>query len=168
MNGMPFRLRALVHSSDERSSTKAYLLFTRQVTTGLPGPVVRFTCCFLVSTKRARRERTRRRHVVSEINAHTTVGQRMRALRAKTRYERDLAEVIVPGQRRRVPVSLSVCLSVCLSAYTKPPRRARCARRYPSYLLPSSNTPPKLGVTEEAEPWKGRIGTLRHKRTRDG
>ena len=114
MNGMPFRLRALVHSSDERSSTKAYLLFTRQVTTGLPGPVVRFTCCFLVSTKRARRERTRRRHVVSEINAHTTVGQRMRALRAKTRYERDLAEVIVPGQTRRLPVCLSVCLSVCL------------------------------------------------------
>ena len=44
MNGMPLRLRALVHSSEDRSSTKAYLLFTRQVTTGLPGDVFRFTC----------------------------------------------------------------------------------------------------------------------------
>lgn len=43
MNGMPFRLRALVHSSDERSSTKAYLLLTRHVTTGFPGDVFKLT-----------------------------------------------------------------------------------------------------------------------------
>lgn len=43
MNGMPLRLRALLHSSAERSSTKAYLLFTRHDTTGLPGVVMRFT-----------------------------------------------------------------------------------------------------------------------------
>lgn len=48
MKGMPFRLRALVHSSDERSSTKAYLLLTRQVTTGLPGEVVRLTCSLVL------------------------------------------------------------------------------------------------------------------------